>query len=330
VPTHGSALIPKSLRREPVLNLDILVPCFNEEEALEATAATLLAKLEQLVSDGRIGAASSVLFIDDCSRDGTWELIKALARRAPDGRIHGVRLSHNKGHQNAVLAGLHLSTADMVISIDADLQDDVDAIDQMLVERARGSNIVFGVHSSRETDTWFKRTTAQAYYRLLQLCGVRIVFNHADFRLLDRRAIDALKEYPEVNLFLRGLVTELGFKTAVVAYRRGRRTAGVSKYPPIRMLGLAWDGLTSFSTAPIRWITLLGMLVALGTFACSMWVLWVALVERIGVPGWASTVLPIYFLGGVQLIAIGIIGEYLAKIYLETKRRPRFTIEESF
>ena len=310
--------------------LDILVPCFNEEEVLEVTAATLLAKLDQLVQEGRVDRASSLLFVDDRSHDATWRLIKEIAQRAAPNRVHGIRLSRNKGHQNAVLAGLHVSTADAVISIDADLQDDTNAIDQMIAAHQAGADIVFGVHSSRADDTWFKRTTAEAYYRLLRLCGVRIVFNHADFRLLDRRAIDALKTYTEVNLFLRGLVTELGFKTAVVEYRRTRRIAGKSKYPLMRMLALAWDGLSSYTTAPIRWITLTGLFIGLGTFACAAWVFWVREIKQIAVPGWASTVLPIYFLGGVQLIAIGIIGEYLAKIYLETKRRPRYFIDEHF
>lgn len=310
--------------------LDILVPCFNEEEVLEVTAATLLAKLEQLIQEGRIDRDSSLLFVDDSSRDASWQLIRQIAQRATPGRVHGIRLSRNKGHQNAVLAGLHVSSADAVISIDADLQDDTNAIDRMIDAHQAGADIVFGVHSSREDDTWFKRSTAQTYYRLLRLCGVRIVFNHADFRLLDRRAIDALKTYPEVNLFLRGLVTELGFKTAVVEYRRARRIAGKSKYPLMRMLALAWDGLTSYTTAPIRWITVTGLIVALGTFVCGAWAFWVTEIKRAAVPGWASTVLPIYFLGGVQLVAIGIIGEYLAKIYLETKRRPRYFIDEHF
>ncbi len=310
--------------------LDILVPCFNEEEVLELTARRLLEKLDGLMRAGRIDAGSSILFVDDRSTDRTWPVIKDIAARSAAGRIHGLRLSHNKGHQNAVLAGLHASRADAVISIDADLQDDVDAIDQMIAAHAAGAEIVFGVHSARDSDTWFKRTTAQMYYRLLLLCGVHVVFNHADFRLLARRPLDALKEYSEVNLFLRGLVTELGFPTAIVEYRRGRRLAGESKYPFFKMLALAWDGLTSFSTAPIRWITGLGACVAVATFACGAWALWVTEVRRVAVPGWASTVLPIYFLGGVQLIAIGIIGEYLAKIYLETKRRPRYVIEDHF
>jgi glycosyltransferase involved in cell wall biosynthesis len=312
------------------LILDILVPCFNEEEVLELTARRLLSKLDELTRAGRIEAGSSILFVDDRSTDRTWPVIKDIAARAAAGRIHGLRLSHNKGHQGAVLAGLHASSAGAVISIDADLQDDVDAIDAMVAAHADGAEIVFGVHSLRDTDTWFKRSTAQLYYRLLLICGVRIVFNHADFRLLGRRALDALREYTEVNLFLRGLVTELGFRTAIVEYRRGRRLAGKSKYPLFKMLALAWDGLTSFSTAPIRWITGLGTCVALATFVCGAWALWVTEVRRVAVPGWASTVLPIYFLGGVQLIAIGIIGEYLAKIYLETKRRPRYVIEDHF
>ncbi len=310
--------------------LDILVPCFNEEEVLPVTARRLLEKLDALTTSGCVDARSAILFVDDRSTDRTWTMIREIAAQAAPGRIHGLRLSHNKGHQNAVLAGLHASTADAVISIDADLQDDVDAIDRMIAAHADGAEIVLGVHSMRETDTWFKRSTAQMYYRLLLICGVRIVFNHADFRLLARRSLDALKEYSEVNLFLRGLVTELGFRTAIVEYRRGRRLAGESKYPLFRMLALAWDGLTSFSTAPIRWITGLGTCVALATFACGAWALWVTEVRRVAVPGWASTVLPIYFLGGVQLIAIGIIGEYLAKIYLETKRRPRYIVEDHF
>ena len=307
--------------------VDIVVPCFNEEAVVEVAGDVFIRKLDQLVMSGLIAKESSILFIDDGSYDNTWNLIKAIVNRNP-GQVKGIKLSGNKGHQNAVLAGLNTSIADAVISIDADLQDDVNAIDRMIAAHLSGAEIVFGVRSCRASDTLFKRFTAESYYRFLALCGMETVFNHADYRLLGRRAIEALKEYSEVNLFLRGLVTKLGFKSQIVEYVRVERIAGESKYPLRKMLSLAWDGITSFSTMPIRWITFCGFSVALIALLSGLWVIWVVLIQKNVVPGWASVALPMFFLGGIQLIALGVIGEYIGKIYMETKRRPRYVIEE--
>lgn len=307
--------------------VDVVVPCFNEEAVIEASASVLVQKLRSLVQSGLVAKESAILFVDDGSQDHTWALIERLAQEEA-GQIRGIKLSRNRGHQNALLAGLFTSTADAVISIDADLQDDVGAIEKMIEAHYAGAEIVLGVRSSRTTDSFFKRTTAEAYYYLLAWCNVEVVFNHADYRLLGRQALDTLKEFPEVNLFLRGLIPQLGFNTKVVEYARVERFAGESKYPLRKMLSLAWDGITSFSNIPLRWVTTLGFAVASFAFALGLWVLWVALIRQEGLPGWASTVLPVYFLGGAQLVAIGIIGEYVAKAYMETKRRPRYVIEK--
>jgi glycosyltransferase involved in cell wall biosynthesis len=242
--------------------------------------------------------------------------------------VRGIKLSRNCGHLNALLAGLFTAEGDAVVSIDADLQDDINTIKSMVEHFYAGAEIVLGVRNSRTTDSLFKKYSAEVYYRLLALCDVEVVFNHADYRLLGRRALDTLKDYSEVNLFLRGLVPQLGFKTEIVEYSRAERFAGESKYPIHKMLALAWDGITSFSTTPLRWITWLGFTVATVSFALGLWALWAALIRHEGVPGWASTVLPVYFLGGVQLVATGVIGEYVAKTYIETKRRPRYVIDK--
>ena len=238
-------------------------------------------------------------------------------------------MSRNRGHQNALLAGLLTVKGEAVISVDADLQDDLSAIEEMLDDYAAGHDIVYGVRSSRKTDTFFKSFTATAYYRLLGIMGVEIVYNHADYRLMSRRAIEALKEFGEVNLFLRGIIPQLGFSHTIVYYERAERFAGESKYPLKKMLALAWQGITSFSNVPLQFITHLGLLVSLISFAVTIWAIWVKLFTEVAIPGWASTVLPIYFLGGIQLLCLGIIGEYLAKIYTETKRRPRYVIEKT-
>jgi len=308
------------------MRLSIVVPCYNEEPVLPETISRLVALLERLVREGKVARDSHALFVDDGSRDRTWELIEAHAARTPS--VRGIRLSHNRGHQNALLAGLFHADGDAVISVDADLQDDLEAIPEMIAAHRKGIDVVYGVRRRRDTDNFMKRFTAEGYYRLLARMGVEIVFNHADYRLLSRRLIEALKQYGENNLFLRAIIPQLGFPSATVYYDRAERFAGESKYPIGKMLAFAWEGITSFSAAPLRVITGLGMIISLGSFLITAWAIWVKLFSSSAVPGWASTVVPIYLLGGVQLLAIGIIGEYLAKIYLETKHRPKYFVEK--
>ena len=310
-----------------MVELTIVIPCYNEQEVLPETVRRLGAVLGDLCGRGKVANTSHVCLVDDGSRDQTWALIEQYAREQTF--VRGIKLSRNRGHQNALLAGLMTATGSVVISIDADLQDDLAAIEAMLDAHQAGAEIVFGVRRLREADAFLKRFTAEGYYRLLGLLSVDVVFNHADYRLMSRRAIDALSEYEEVNLFLRGIIPQLGFRTATVYYDRSERFAGESKYPLRKMLSLAWNGVTSFSAAPLRLITGLGVLISLGSFAVTLWALFVRFVADMAVPGWTSTVVPIYFLGGIQLLAIGVIGEYLAKIYMETKRRPRFIIEKT-
>lgn len=307
--------------------LAIVVPCYNEEAVLPETARRLALLLDALRCEGEIAADSGVYFVDDGSSDRSWELIEAFARA--DAALHGIKLSRNCGHQNALLAGLLQAPGDVLVSIDADLQDDPQAIRAMLAAHRDGAEVVYGVRRSRRADSWFKRATAEGYYRLLGALGVDVVFNHADYRLLSRRCVQALSAYGETNLFLRGIVPRLGFRQAVVGYDRCERFAGRSKYPLARMLALAWQGVTSFSAAPLRAITLLGLLVSMASFAGALWVLWARLVDGHTLPGWASIGLPVFFLGGVQLLSLGVIGEYIAKIYLETKGRPRYVVEKS-
>lgn len=307
--------------------LFIVVPCYNEEAALPETNRRLMEKLSALAAAGRVAPGSRALYVDDGSRDGTWALIERLAAAEP--RVMGVKLAHNRGHQNALLAGLMTARplCGVTISMDADLQDDVDAVDRMLDERANGCEIVYGVRASRAADTAFKRVTAEGYYKVLAKLGVEVVFNSADYRLMSRRALDALAEYREVNLFMRGIVPTLGFKTAEVTYARGERVAGESKYPLKKMLSLAWQGVTSFSVKPLQMITAAGVLfcvlAGLGLLAC-------LIVGLCGVPvaGW---VILLGFLGlfsGVQLIATGVVGAYVGKTYGEVKARPRYIIEK--
>lgn len=309
------------------LTLEIVVPCYNEQEVLQESARILAEVLSNLIAEGLISKRSVLTFIDDGSKDNTWKIIEALA--AASTMFHGIKLSRNQGHQNALLAGLMHSKADAVISIDADLQDDVSTIRSMLMEHSKGYEIVFGVRNCRKSDSIFKRQTAEIYYRVLNAFGVDVVSNHADYRLMGRSSLEALKDFSESNIFLRGLITQLGYKTTIVEYARKERFAGVSNYPFRKMLSLAWDGITSFTTAPLSWITRFGFLVSTASFISGIWALWVTLIRKEALPGWASTVLPMYFLGGVQLLSIGIIGEYIAKIFKETKRRPRFIIEKT-
>jgi glycosyltransferase involved in cell wall biosynthesis len=308
-----------------VPRLGIVVPCYNEEAALPATVARLRGLLEELRAGGIVAPDSGLYLVDDGSADGTWAAIEAFAR--DDAGVHGIKLSRNRGHQNALLAGLLHAPGDVLVSIDADLQDDVQAIERMIEAHAAGAQVVLGVRRSRAHDSRFKRLTAEQYYRWLTRLGVEVVFNHADYRLMSRRAIEALRGYEEVNLFLRGIVPQLGFRTAIVEYDRAPRIAGESHYPVRRMLALAWEGVTSFSAAPLRFITASGVIVSLASIGFAAWALGARLFTDRALPGWASTVVPIYFLGGVQLLCLGIIGEYLAKIYAEVKRRPRYLIE---
>lgn len=309
------------------MELSIVVSCYNEEAVLEETAQRLLTLLRQLQKNNKIGTHSCIYFVDDGSQDSTWKLTETLSELYSS--IHGVKLSRNRGHQNALLAGLLTAQGDALISIDADLQDDVDVIEAMVDEYAKGSEIVYGVRKERKTDTAFKRATAEGFYKIMHLLGVDMVFNHADYRLMSRRAIEELWQYKEVNLFLRAMVPLIGFSTSNVYYDRAERFAGESKYPLKKMLSFAWDGITSFSVVPLRLITATGFVIFIASILISLWVVGIRLFTDDAVPGWASTVLPIYFIGGIQVFSIDIVGEYIGKIYMETKARPRFIIEKS-
>ena len=307
--------------------LYIVVPCYNEEEVLPETARRLGDKLRGLMAAGKISPKSRVLFVNDGSRDGTWGVISRL--HAADPLFSGVDLSRNRGHQNALLAGLMTARdrCDMAVSMDADLQDDVDAVDAMLEKYSEGCDIVYGVRSSRKKDTFFKRVTAEGFYRVMNFLGAETVFNHADYRLMSRRALDGLAEFREVNLFLRGIVPMIGYIVGMVEYERGERFAGESKYPLKKMLSFAMEGITSLSTTPIRYITLLGFLI----FLVSLLMLVYSIVRWAHgdtIVGWASLICSVWAIGGLILLSLGVIGEYIGKIYLETKARPRFLIRE--
>lgn len=309
----------------PVLYL--VVPCYNEQEVLSDTAEKLAHKLTQLIDAGKISERSRIAFVNDGSSDRTWEIIRAYTERS--ALFSGINLAHNEGHQNALLAGLMtvLPYADATISMDADLQDDINAVDAMLEKYAAGVNIVYGVRANRSSDTFFKRFTAESFYRAMRALGANIVFNHADFRLMDRRALTALAEYPEVNLFLRGIVPMIGLTQGVVYYARKERLAGVSKYPWRRMTSFAWEGVTSLSARPIRLIAQMGMFIS---FISGLMLIWSIVRHFIGetIVGWTSLVVSLWFLGGLILLSVGVIGEYVAKIYLEVKRRPRYLVQD--
>lgn len=305
--------------------LTVVIPCFNEEEAIPETARRLTQILQEMVASGMISDTSHLLFVDDGSTDRTWSLLKELHSKSTV--VRGLRLSRNKGHQHALLAGLLTASGDIVISIDADLQDDPEVMRDMVRATTSGADIVLGVRENRTHDTSFKRITAETYYRFLWCMGVDVVFNHADYRLMNRRSIEALRAYPETNLFIRGIVVQLGFRTQIVYYDRTPRIAGKSKYSIGKMFALALEGVTAFSTMPLRYITLLGCLVSLFSFMLTIWAFSLAIFFGNTVPGWASTVIPIYLICGVQMMCLGIIGEYIGKIYLETKRRPPYLIE---
>ena len=306
--------------------LYLVIPCYNEEEVLPETTRQLTKKMNDLMRRGLIAQESRIVYVNDGSKDNTWALIERYHRENP--LVNGVDLSRNRGHQNALLAGLMTvkDEADVVISLDADLQDDVDAIDRFLEKYYEGCEVVYGVRSARKTDSWFKRHSAQAFYKLMKFFGVDIVYNHADYRLMSRRVLGELSQYGEVNLFLRGLVPLVGFPSGVVEYERRERFAGTSKYPLKKMLSFALDGVTSFSIKPIRFITGLGLLI----FAVSiLMLLYFLIVHWTGhtVAGWTSIMVSVWAIGGLQLLAIGVIGEYSGKTYLETKRRPRYIVK---
>ena len=307
--------------------LYVVVPCYNEEDVLPETAKQLLAKIENLSGSGKISPDSRIVFVDDGSDDRTWEIISML--HSENRFFQGIKLSRNRGHQNALLAGLFTvsSECDAVISLDADLQDDVNAIDEMIDKFNEGCDVVYGVRDSRETDTFFKKFTAEGFYKIIKCMGADIVFNHADYRLMSRRAIEGLLEFKEVNMFLRGIVPMIGYPSDKVYYKRRERFAGKSKYPLRKMIAFAWEGITSLSTKPIKLITILGLII----FIVSIIMLVYSLVRYFTgatETGWSSTFVSIWALGGLQLLAIGIIGEYIGKVYLESKERPKFIIEE--
>ena len=307
--------------------LYLVIPYYNEQEVLPETARRLTDKLGGMIASGAISPQSRVLLVDDGSKDATWSLIEQLHAQNP--LFSGLKLAHNRGHQNALIAGLMTAKehCDMSISMDADLQDDVDAIDRFVAAYYDGCDVVYGVRSSRAKDTVFKRSTAVGYYKFLKLMGVEIVENHADYRLMSRRALEALSEYHEVNLFLRGIVPLIGFKSTVVTYERSERFAGESKYPLKKMLAFAIDGITSFSVKPIRFITFLGVLIFGVSILSLLWFLFLKLFGRT-VTGWATLMGSIWALGGVQLLCLGVIGEYVGKLYQEAKHRPRFVAEK--
>lgn len=307
--------------------LYIVIPCYNEQEVLPITAPMFLNKLHELAEKKLVSENSRIMFVNDGSSDGTWDIIRALA--ASDEHYIGISQSRNRGHQNAVLAGLMEAkdSCDISISIDCDGQDDINAMDDMVRAYLDGCDIVYGVRNDRETDSFFKRTTAQGFYRFLSAMGAEIVYNHADYRLISARALHELAKFKEVNLFLRGMVPLVGFKSTSVEYKRAERIAGKSKYPLRKMLALAGDGITSLSIKPLRIIMSFGVIVALLSFVGVIWAIVSALAGR-AVAGWASMTCIICFVSGVQLICMGIIGEYIGKIYMETKQRPRYIISE--
>lgn len=312
-------------KKKPILY--IVIPCYNEEKVLPITAPQFLAKIEELVQLDKIGTGSRVLFVDDGSKDDTWKLITKFAEE--NEIFCGIRQSRNRGHQNAVLAGLMEAKdrADITISIDCDGQDDIDAMNRMVDEYLDGSEVVYGVRSKRDTDTFFKRFTAEGFYKLLNWMGAEVVFNHADYRLVSSRVLQAFQEYKEVNLFLRGMFPLVGFKSTSVYYERHERIAGESHYPLKKMLALAFDGITSLSVKPIRIITGFGTLTSVLSLVGVVWAV-VRAIFGYTVAGWASIVSIVCFMGGIQLICLGVIGEYIGKIYMETKARPRYIISD--
>ena len=308
--------------------LSIVVPCYNEEAVLPETVGRLLQFLERMIDARKVSTLSQVILVDDGSNDRTWELIKDYHHQSQ--LIGGIKLSANRGHQTALIAGLFAADGDTIVSMDADLQDDISAIEPMVDAYVNGCDVVYGVRRRRAADSPFKRVSAEAYYRFLALLGVKIVHNHADFRLLSRRAVDALRQYPEVNLFLRGMIPLIGYRSTTVFYDRAERFAGQSKYTLRKMSVLAFDGITSFTAFPLRVISFLGIFFSFLSSGMMLWVLWGEAIHPCGgAPGGASSIIAIYFLGGIQLLSIGVVGEYVSKLYFEAKRRPRYFVEES-
>ena len=309
------------------LKLWIIVPCYNEEAVLPITAPLFLAELQKMIAAGKISSASRILFVNDGSKDATWDIIRDLSRS--DEHFLGISQSRNRGHQNALLAGMMEAKerCDVTITIDCDGQDDISAMEQMIDEYRGGSDIVYGVRSSRETDTWFKRTTARSFYKLMNKMGVEMIYDHADYRLVSAKVLRHFSEFREVNLFLRGMFPLVGFKSTCVYYKRSERLAGKSHYPLGKMISFAIDGITSLSIKPLTLIVVLGLITCLLGFVGIIWAI-VEVILKNAIAGWASTVCIILFLGGVQLLSIGAIGEYIGKIYLETKQRPRYIISE--
>lgn len=314
------------MKKEEILY--VVVPCYNEEEVLTETTKRLKEKLENLIKDKKISNKSRVMYINDGSKDNTWNLIEEISNK--ENLFTGISLSRNRGHQNALLAGLMTAKnyADIVISMDADLQDDINAIDEMIEKYNNGAQIVYGVRSSRKKDTAFKRITAEGFYKFMKLMGVEVVFNHADYRLTSKRVLEELENYGEINLFLRGMFPLIGFKTDIVYYERNERFAGSSKYPLKKMLSFAWEGITSFSVKPIKMILNIGIIM----FVLSIIMIIYSIVSKClgnAVDGWTFITCSIWLVSGIQMLSLGIVGEYIGKIYSETKRRPRFIISRN-
>ena len=307
--------------------LYIVVPCYNEEAVLPETTRRMTDKLNAMRAAGLIGEKSRILYVDDGSKDRTWELVSQFNRENP--WVEGVKLSHNRGHQHALLCGLMsaMPRCDAAISMDADLQDDIDALDQFVKKFQEGCDVVYGVRNKRDTDTWFKRTTAEGFYKVMQLLGVDVVFNHADYRLMSKRALEALSEYKEVNLFLRGIVPLIGYRSDYVYYDRHERFAGESKYPLKKMLSFALDGITSFSVKPLKLISNLGILISVLSILGLLYAL-ISYFAGWAVTGWTAIVCSIWLLGGLQMLCLGVVGGYIGKIYSEVKARPRYRVEE--
>ncbi len=307
--------------------LYLVIPCYNEEEVLHITTEALTKKMNQLIKNKKISSKSKVLYVNDGSKDNTWNLIEEI--HSENNMFCGVKLSRNRGHQNALLAGLMVAKehSDITISMDADLQDDINVIDKMIDEYENGSEIVYGVRSSRKKDTFFKKFTAEGFYKFMKLMGVEIVFNHADCRLMSKIALDGLEKFEEVNLFLRGIVPQIGYKTSVAYYERNERAAGESKYPLKKMLKFAIEGITSFSVKPLKMITTMGFLMSIFSFIVLVYALVVKIMGH-AVSGWTFIIFSIWLVAGIQMLSLGVIGEYIGKIYNETKKRPKYIIEK--
>lgn len=314
------------MKNEPILY--VVIPCYNEEEVLEETTKQLKNKMKEMIKEKLISSKSKVMYVNDGSKDKTWSIIKKIAEK--EDLFTGITLSRNRGHQNALLGGLMTAKnyADIVISMDADLQDDINAMNEMIIKYKEGNEIVYGVRSARKKDTFFKRFTAESFYKFMKFLGVDCVYNHADYRLTSKKVLDEFENFKEVNLFLRGMFPLVGYKSDVVYYERNERFAGESKYPLKKMLNFAWDGITSFSVKPLRFICTLGFLILLVSICIMIY----SLIQKIignTVDGWTFLSISIWFIGGLQMISIGIIGEYVGKMYSETKARPRFIISEN-